>query len=177
MRASNSLINFIKEYETLHDGDLSKIGLQPKLCPAGYWTEGYGHVMIINGKQATYPMYRNIESVLPYSTIHTLADADNVLRNDVYIRELKVNNLLKVDVSQNEFDALVSHYFNCGYSETMYRLINSNACDSKVLEWFTTKYIKGGGVVLRGLQYRRNDEAEMFFKGDYNRDYKISYEL
>lgn len=31
-------ISLIKEFESLHDGDLSVIGLQPKQCPAGIWT-------------------------------------------------------------------------------------------------------------------------------------------
>ena len=35
----------VKHYESLHDGDLKKIGLQPKLCPAGIWTQGYGRAM------------------------------------------------------------------------------------------------------------------------------------
>lgn len=174
MKVSKSLINFIKSYETLHDGDLTKIGLQPKLCPAGYWTEGYGHLMIINGKQATPKHFPSLESVIKHSTIHNELEAEEVLIKDIEEREIEVNKRLKVDVTQNEFDALVSHYFNCGYSETLYRLINTNACDSEVNNWFTTKYIRGGGVVLKGLQYRRFDECAMFFKGDYKRDYKLS---
>lgn len=35
----------VKHYESLHDGDLKQIGLQPKLCPAGIWTQGYGRAM------------------------------------------------------------------------------------------------------------------------------------
>ena len=45
MKTSNIGIELIKEFESLHDGDLSIIGLQPKMCPAGIWTEGYGHAM------------------------------------------------------------------------------------------------------------------------------------
>ena len=33
-------IDLIKEFESLHDGDLKQVGLQPKMCPAGIWTEG-----------------------------------------------------------------------------------------------------------------------------------------
>ena len=40
----------IKHYEGLHDGDLSKIGLQPKMDPSGIWTEGWGHAIHQNGK-------------------------------------------------------------------------------------------------------------------------------
>ena len=48
MRTSNKGIDLIKEFEGLHDGDLSIIGLQPKMCPAGIWTQGYGHAIIYN---------------------------------------------------------------------------------------------------------------------------------
>lgn len=46
MKTSENGIILIKHYESLHDGDLSRIGLQPKMCPAGYWTEGYGHAIL-----------------------------------------------------------------------------------------------------------------------------------
>ena len=36
-------------YESLHDGDLKMIGLQPKMCPVGIWTEGYGSAITIDG--------------------------------------------------------------------------------------------------------------------------------
>ena len=45
MRTSIVGINLIKEFESLHDGDLSKIGIQPKMDPIGIWTEGYGKAM------------------------------------------------------------------------------------------------------------------------------------
>ena len=39
MKTSQKGINLIKYFESLHDGDLTEIGLQPKMCPAGIWTE------------------------------------------------------------------------------------------------------------------------------------------
>ena len=41
MRTSERGMNLIKKYEGLHDGDLKAIGLQPKMCPANVWTEGW----------------------------------------------------------------------------------------------------------------------------------------
>ena len=38
-------IELIKYFESLHDGDLKKIDLQPKLCPANIVTIGYGHAL------------------------------------------------------------------------------------------------------------------------------------
>jgi lysozyme len=45
MKTSNVGIQLIQEFESLHDGDLTMIGLQPKMDPIGIWTEGYGHAM------------------------------------------------------------------------------------------------------------------------------------
>ena len=45
MKTSQVGINLIKHFEGLHDGDLKEIGLQPKKCPAGIWTQGYGSAM------------------------------------------------------------------------------------------------------------------------------------
>ena len=38
--ASAELVKLVSHYEGLHDGDLSKVGLQPKMDPIGIWTEG-----------------------------------------------------------------------------------------------------------------------------------------
>ena len=45
LKISQLGIDLIKFYESLHDGNLSKIGLQPKECPAGFWTVGYGRML------------------------------------------------------------------------------------------------------------------------------------
>ncbi|MDR6527433.1 GH24 family phage-related lysozyme (muramidase) [Chryseobacterium rhizosphaerae] len=38
MRTSQRGIDLIKEFESLHDEDLKKPGLQPKMDPVGIWT-------------------------------------------------------------------------------------------------------------------------------------------
>jgi lysozyme len=38
MKTSNVGIQLIQEFESLHDGDLTMIGLQPKMDPVGIWT-------------------------------------------------------------------------------------------------------------------------------------------
>jgi lysozyme len=40
MKISEKGLDLIKHFESLHDGDLTIVGLQPKMCPAGIWTEG-----------------------------------------------------------------------------------------------------------------------------------------
>ena len=46
LKTSKSGKDIIKYYEGLHDGNLKKIGLQPKMCPAGIWTVGWGYALV-----------------------------------------------------------------------------------------------------------------------------------
>ena len=173
---SIELNHFVRAYESLHDGDLKKIGLQPKLCPAGYWTEGYGSVIAgPDGKMLKYSeKYKTVQDALPFSKIRTECEANADLSKGLEERGHAVLQRLRVPVNQHQFDALVSHAYNCGYSETLYRLINSKAEASKIKEWFTTKYVTAGGVFMLGLQYRRNDEWEIWAGTNYKREYKKS---
>lgn len=175
MQHSKKLEEFIKAYETLHDGDLTKIGLQPKLCPANVWTEGWGETLIgPDGKMLRYSeKYKTIDDVLPFSNIYTECEANVALTLSLRRRGRQVAGWLKVPVSQQQFDALLSHFYNCGKSETLYRLVNNRAPEADIKNWFTTKYVTSGGVFMRGLQFRRNDEYEMWAFGDYQRDNRI----
>ena len=75
-----------------------------------------------------------------------------------------VNRRLKIEVSQNKFDALVSHTYNTGGSTTLFRLVNNKASDEDIKSWFTTKYITANGKLLKGLQNRRLKEWELYNK-------------
>lgn len=175
MEPSKQIVNFIKAYESLHDGDLTKIGLQPKLDPVNIWTEGYGRVVRgSDGKMLKYPQYKTIDSVIPFSTIKTEQDAEKALSEDLLEFSKGVLKRIKVPVTQYQFDALLSHSYNCGFSETLYSLVNSKASDKDLKNWFTTKYITAQGIKLRGLQYRRNDEWEIWKNINYDREYKLS---
>lgn len=174
MKASQKIIEFIKKYESLHDGDLRAIGLQPKLDGAGIWTEGWGHAMTKNGKFIKVRDYPTINMVLPYRKIKTISDANKFLKSDIAKVEKLVLRNLKTRVTQNQYDALVSHAYNCGISQTMYRLVNGKASQAKIKKWFTTKYITAQGIPLKGLRYRRNDEWEIYAGINYEREYKLS---
>ena len=68
---SSKAIELIKHYESLHDGDLHKIGLQPKMDPVGIWTEGWGRAMVgKNGKFIKGADNRNV--AYASQTIHTI---------------------------------------------------------------------------------------------------------
>jgi lysozyme len=152
----------IKEFESLHDGDLKQIGLQPKMDPIGIWTEGWGRAMRDSkGNFLKGPKNKTIAE--QRATIKTLEDAEKALEEDLKPRELEVFRKLKVKVNQNQFDALVSHYYNTGGSATLFDLINQKADKQKIYKWFTERYIKANGKILNGLIRRRKAEANLYF--------------
>ena len=157
MRTSQIGSDLIKYFEGLHDGNLKEIGLQPKKCPAGIWTEGYGHAMrdtkgnFLKGKTA------------PKATILNATQAETLLAKDLEAFELLVIKKLNRKVKQNEFDALVTFVFNCGVSQTLFQMVNSN--NPMLKTWWVSHYITGQGnpKPLKGLIERRKAEAKLYF--------------
>ena len=86
------------------------------------------------------------------------------MREDIKVAEKAVSEYTDVDLSQNEFDALVSFTFNLGGGafrrSTLLRKLNegdrAEAAD-QLLRWN-----RAGGKVLRGLTRRREAERTMF---------------
>lgn len=150
-------VELIKHFESLHDGDLSKIGLQPKRCPAGVWTIGYGHAL----RDARGTFLRGAE--MPDITISERA-AEHLLADDLIDFSGRVDALVKVPLTDNQFGALVSLMYNIGEGafEESTALKRLNAGDyegaAKAMQWFR----KGGGKVLKGLVLRRKAEAALF---------------
>ncbi len=116
----------------------------------------------------------------------TEAEADMLLRNVVLRYEGYVNNFLSkydVEVTQNQYDALVSFTYNLGNvwsydSQVTIRdyLINgiSNYTAEEIKDAFGL-WCKAGGQTLEGLVRRRAREAELFLSDhDYNEDSKTS---
>ena len=163
MRTSVNGLNLIKEFESLHDGDTSMIGLQPKMCPAQVWTEGYGRAMrnkngqFLKGTKDKKEAYANI-------TIDNKQEAEKALVEDLGVFERIVSSKIKISLTQNQFDALVSYTYNTGGSDTLFKLINQKAPKEQIQKWFETKYITAGGVKLAGLVRRRKAESNLYFK-------------
>jgi len=163
MKTSSVGIDLIKEFESLHDGDLSKIGLQPKMCPAKVWTEGYGRAMrnkdgvFLKGTKDKKEAYANI-------TINNKQEAEQALIEDLRVFERIVSFKIKIPLTQNQYDSLVSYTYNTGGSDTLFKLINKKAPEEQIRKWFETKYITANGVRLQGLVRRRKAESDLFFK-------------
>jgi len=141
MKTSNKGIEIIKKHEGLK--------LKSYLCPASVWTIGYGHTKTAKQDQ--------------YITTQT---ADNLLKSDLSISESAVNKELP-NLTQNQFDALVSFVFNVGSGNfrksTLLKKIKANATEEEIRNEFS-RWNKGGGQILGGLVKRRLDEANLYFE-------------
>lgn len=160
---NENMIKLISRYESLHDGDLKQIGLQPKMDPIGIWTEGWGHAIVDkNGKFVKGLANKKLAYEL--SVISTLDDANKYLEIDVKPILLTINRKIKIALNDNQIAALVSFIYNTGGSDTLFRMINAE--DKGLYKWWTTHYISAQGVKLKGLVYRRKSEALLFTTGE-----------
>lgn len=164
-------IDLIKHFESLHDGDLSKIGLQPKLCPAGIWTEGYGHAMMHNGKQLRG--VHNKQLAYQLSKVKDEPEAEKLLADDLVYFEKIVNKLVKVQLGQNQFDAVVSFCFNVGegnfQKSNLLKMLNNNSALvlAEFGKWNKARNPHNGRLeVLPGLTRRREIEKQLYLLHD-----------
>lgn len=103
----------------------------------------------------------------------TQARADELLIQDVakfvgYVNNFSQKN--KVDLNQNQFDALVSFTYNVGTSwmrQSTIRTYLLNGINKYTDAQITNAFLmwnKSGGKVLAGLTRRRGEEAKLFLK-------------
>jgi len=144
MRISEEGKDLIKSFEGCR--------LNAYKCSAGVPTIGYGNTYYPNGDK------------VQMSDVITLQQAIELFDDLIVRYERIVNSKLKVEVKQNEFDALVSHTYNTGGSTTLFRLVNAKADKEKIKNWFTTKYITANGKRLKGLVIRRQKEWLLYNK-------------
>lgn len=159
-------IELIKRFEGIMDGDPSTVNLNPYLCPAGYWTIGWGHAVLdtygnnLKGKESKKAAYK------VYPNGITLDVAKIILEDDVRRFAVYVNDKVKVPLTDNQFSALVSFCFNVGAGNfnksSLLRLLNEKNYSAVPTE--LKKWTKGGGRVLPGLVKRRAAEAKLWDK-------------
>lgn len=98
----------------------------------------------------------------------SLEQAEAWLLEDISYAEAMVNRLVKVPLSQNQFDALTDMVFNIGVGNfqgsTLLRKLNSNDYAGASLEF--EKWNKAGGIVRAGLTRRRLAERDLFLTKD-----------
>jgi lysozyme len=97
-------------------------------------------------------------------TTITVDQAEAYLRGHVTSLEERISALIKHEITQNQFDAIVSFVYNVGLgnfkSSTMLKLINegkANEAGSELLKWTRVK-----GTFSPGLLVRRKKELELY---------------
>lgn len=176
MKASDECVRLIQHFESCSltsypdpASELAKACIAKKIGIMAYkslknwqqykghpWTIGWGHT----GKD-----------VKPDMQI-THRKADELLLEDMRSFVEDVNGLVKVTVTQRQFDALVSFAFNVGSDidadtiaeglgdSTLLKYVNASKFDLAADEFL--KWNKAGGQVLRGLTRRRAAERALF---------------
>lgn len=166
VRNLTQAVELIKSFEGIADGNPKTVNLDPYLCPAGYWTIGWGHVVLDpSGKQIKGANNKSMARAV-YPGGITKAEAEVLLADDVRRFSVGVEQLLKVTISDVKFCALVSFAFNVGVAalerSTLLRLVNAGAFAQvapQFLRWTTA-----GGKELAGLKRRREAEARLWSK-------------
>lgn len=115
MRISQKGIDLIKKWEGIVDGDKSTPNYDPYLCPANYWTIGWGHVVRDGDGNMLKGRHTQVLAKSVYPNGITIEEAEVLLRDDLRSFESSVLRYLgNSSVSQNQFDAMVSLCFNIG---------------------------------------------------------------
>ena len=174
LRTSPAGRAIIKHYETLHDGDLKTPGLQPQLCPTGWWTVGYGHRVIdpATKRPISYKTPGGKARALQLFPALTTADADKLLQQDCCAREHTLYRRITVPLNQHQFDALLSLEYNVGaisQDSTIRKHINAGRWDAAANEfpkWNKGRDENGKLVELRGLTRRRATEQGLFQRNE-----------
>lgn len=94
------------------------------------------------------------------------ATADRLLRTGVVSFDRAVSKMLKVSVTQNQYDALVSLAYNIGTRalSTSTLMKKLNAGDVKGAADAFLSWNRSGGKVMAGLTNRRKAEREVFYR-------------
>ena len=137
---------------------------KPYLCSAGVPTIGYGNTFYPNGRKVTM---KDTEITREYAFEIFKFIADLFAKD--------VNSLVKTEITQNQFNALVSFAYNLGSDidadnipeglgdSTLLKKVNKDPHDLTIVTEFL-KWNKAGGKVLNGLTKRRRLESELYFK-------------
>ena len=161
MKTSEVGIKLIRHFEGMV--------LEPYKDPISIITIGVGHVISDPITKQFLKGDLGLEKAKEMFKGFTEEDAINLLSRDLIKYENIVNRLITVPLKQHQFDALVSHTFNCGVSETLYKLINTRPLNSESIAiWWRTKYITANGIKQNGLVKRRSVEYELFNTGKLN---------
>jgi lysozyme len=144
MNISDEGLKLIMQFEGLR--------LKAYRCPAGVWTIGYGHTSAAGAPEVRDGMRISAQ------------EAQAILKRDLTGFETAVAGLVKKNLTQAQFDVLVSFAYNCGVgalkASTLLKRVNAGAFDAVPAELM--KWTKAKGKELPGLVRRRRAEAALW---------------
>ncbi|EQA1641825.1 lysozyme [Enterobacter hormaechei] len=118
----------------------------------GVWTIGYGWTQPVNGKPIRAGMTIKQET------------AERLLKTGLVSYESDVSRLVRVGLTQGQFDAMVSFTYNLGArslsTSTLLRKLNAGDYAGAADEFL--RWNKAGGKVMNGLTRRREAERALF---------------
>ena len=129
--------------------DFEGLKLQEYIDAGGYLSIGYGH-LLKDGER--------------YEDGITDEEATELLEQDIQEAEQVVEGMVTVDLTQNQFDALVSFVYNIGGDQfarsTLVKLLNQGMYEEVPKQM--ARWNKSNGKVLKALVRRRKIEGERF---------------
>ncbi|MDD9331059.1 MAG: glycoside hydrolase family protein [Bartonella sp.] len=148
-KISKNCLNYLKKWEGLR--------LHAYRDASGIWTIGYGHT-----EKAGKP-------IVFEGMVITERKAETMLLTDLRQYEQAVEKAVYVDLSDEQFGALVSFCYNIGIAafqnSTLLKKLNKGDYEAVPIE--LQKWTKAGGKRLNGLVHRRAAEAGLWAKGAY----------
>lgn len=162
-------IEIIKRFEGIADGDPTTVNLDPYLCPAGYWTIGWGHVVrdvygkMLKGKENRL----KAKAIYPFGI--TKEQAHDMLITDIRRVWEELWPVLAEDgtifkLNNNQRCALISFVFTVGISafkrSTLLQRLREGRLDNVPDQ--LKRWNQAGGKVLAGLKRRRAAEAALW---------------
>lgn len=156
MRIDQAGIDFIKSAEGVKNFVYAD--------SAGLPTIGVGHLLtqdeLTNGKIHIDGKSHKYHDGLPDDVI------DRLLLRDLHIAELSVRSNVRVNLTQNQYNALVSFAFNVGVGafrkSTLLRLLNNS--DYESVPYQMRRWVFSAGRQIQGLKNRREKEIELWNK-------------
>ncbi len=167
--------NYDYTFQSIDKVTKKKVISTANIC-CGNATIGYGHLIhygptlpdnalsVSGAARYNYNLANMRTAEAPFLHGITVAQANSIFENDVITKgENPVARLLKVNVTQNQFDALVDFSFNAGSAGPIIRLVNQGKTSE------AAEYLRTHNIFSSGHIGRRAHEASVFLTpGPFN---------
>jgi len=146
MKTSNNAIRLIEKFE----------GFSPTMYLDAVDLPTIGYGTLLDTKEEEYLK----------TAVISRTEAEVLLRKELSPIEKNLNKMVRVPITQNQYDALVSFCYNLGCqalrTSTLLRKLNINPNDPSIQGEFM-RWVYAHGKKLNGLIRRRESEAELYF--------------